>query len=105
MSTRTYGDGSCDNVFRHTARPTAGMHAAVKPETDAQLHARLTAAVREGYNATATVRVSSDDSAEFLAECTFKPVVTPQRVLVCHATAPTYGGALRALETKINQKK
>jgi hypothetical protein len=25
-------------------------------------------------------------------------------VHVCHATATTYGGALRALETKINEK-
>ena len=101
-----YANGTTDNVLAPTtARPTAAMHAAVKPEADAQLHARLTAAVREGYNATATVRVSSDDSAEFLAECTVKCLVSPQRVLVCHATAPTYGGALRALETKINQKK
>ena len=49
MSTRTYGDGSCDNVFRPTTRQTAGMHAAVKPETDAQLHARLTAMLHDSY--------------------------------------------------------
>ncbi len=102
MSGRIYGDGSCDNVM--PARPTAGMHAAVKVETDAQLHARLTAAMRERYSPTAIVRVSSDDSAEFLAECTVKCLVSEQRVHVCHATATTYGGALRALETKINEK-
>ena len=104
MSKLNYGDGSCDNVFRPTARPTAGLHAAANPETDAQLHARLTAAACERYSPTAIVRVSSDNSAEFLAECTVKCLVSPQRVPVCHATAPTYGGALRALETKISQK-
>ena len=101
MSTRTYGDGSCDNVFRPTARPTAGLHAAVKPETDAQLHARLTAAVRDSYGVKGGVRVHSDDGVTFTAYST----ATFGRLAMLIAEAPTYGGALRALETKINQKK
>lgn len=101
-----YGSGSYDNVM--PARPTAGMHAAVKPETDAQLHARLTAAVRERYCSSARVRVYSEDGVTFVAHvtrCGTKYIALASgQVDVYSAESQTYGGALRALETKINQK-
>jgi hypothetical protein len=93
VSTRIYGSGSCDNVF--PARPTAGMHAAVKVETDAQLHARLTEAHEaRGYR----VRVTSENSVEFLAELRVFSESSLSDVVLSRATATTYGGALRALE-------
>ena len=47
------------------------------------------------------VRVHSDDGVTFTAYST----ATFGRLAMLIAEAPTYGGALRALETKINQKQ
>ena len=92
MSTRTYGDGSCDNVFHPSARPTAGMHAAVKPETDVQLHARINAAARQqGYSAPVTVRTDGE--------------AWRATVGAIEHTAFDYRGLLRSLETSLGIKK
>ena len=88
-----YANGTTDNVLAPTtARPTAAMHAAVKPETDAQLHARINDAVRQqGYGAPVTVRTDGE--------------AWRATVGAIEHTAFDYRGLLRSLETSLGIKK